>query len=236
MPPTDADEDDRRKLRYGEFALMNNRINTTHSATTHERMQADPEEWTEYHSRYRQQRQDWPFVPFEEMVRYYADDHGLVIGDFGCGEAHVAAALADHHTVHSFDHVAINDTVQACDMSRTPLESASLDAAIFSLSLMGSNFGDYLREAARVLKRDRVLHIFEATTRFGSTDSEVQANRQAFARCLRDFGFDVVDVADQWKFTYIKAIRSHRTPITQAAISFRTTGSSRPGAGSAVSH
>jgi hypothetical protein len=228
LPPANADEDERRRVRYGEFSRMNNRINTTHSAATHERMQADPEEWAEYHSRYRQQRQDWSFVPFEDMVRYYADDHGLVIGDFGCGEAHVAAALAGRHTVHSFDHVAINGTVQACDMSHTPLESASLDAAIFCLSLMGSNFGDYLREAARVLKRDRVLHIYEATTRFGSTGAEVEANRQAFMRSLRGFGFDVVDMADHWKFTYIKAIRSRRAPLTDATITFRQLASESP--------
>ncbi len=221
LPPADKHEDERRRMRHGEFALMNNRINATHSAATHERMQANPEEWAEYHSRYRQQRQDWPLVPFEDMVRYYAEDEGLVIGDFGCGEAQIAKALADRHTVHSFDHVAISDVVQACDIAHTPLESGSLDAAIFCLSLMGSNFGDYLREAARVLKRDRVLHIYEATTRFGLTETEVSANRQSFARCLRDFGFDVVDVSDRWKFTYIKAIRSQRAPVADAPISFR---------------
>jgi hypothetical protein len=151
-------------------------------------MQADPEEWGEYHSRYRQTRREWPLVPFEQLIDYYADDQGLVIGDFGCGVAGLAAALGDRHTVCSFDHVAIDASVTACDVAHTPLKQASLDVAIFCLSLMGSNFADYLREAARTLKRDRVLHIYEATTRFGSTHAEVEANRRGFRQSLTSGG------------------------------------------------
>jgi superfamily II DNA or RNA helicase len=225
MPSADAVEDERRRVRYGEFSVMNGRINAARSETTHARFQANPDEFAEYHSRYREKRREWPLVPFEELIRYYADEQGLVIGDFGCGEADLAAALSDRHIVHSFDHVAIDDSVTACDVAHTPLEQASLDAAIFCLSLMGSNFADYIREAARVLKRDRVLHIYEATTRFGSTGEEVEANRRAFRQGLRGFGFDVVDVADHWKFTYIKAIRSGRAPLADATIAFKQRAS-----------
>jgi ribosomal RNA-processing protein 8 len=41
--------------------------------------------------------------------------------------------------VYSFDHVAINDKVTACDMRKVPLVDEALDVAIFSLSLMGKN-------------------------------------------------------------------------------------------------
>ena len=46
--------------------------------------------------------------------------------------------------MHSFDHIAIDDRVVVTDMVHVPL-----DVAIFSLSLMGSNFTDYVREAHR---------------------------------------------------------------------------------------
>ena len=81
------------------------------------------------------------------MIRWCQKRGGLVIGDFGCGEAKLAEALAGRHTVHSFDHVAVNDAVVACDMAHVPLGDETLDVAIFSLSLMGANFTDYLREA-----------------------------------------------------------------------------------------
>ena len=58
-----------------------------------------------------------------------------VIGDFGCGEALLGAVLPSH--VIGLDHVAVNESVTACDLSSTPLEDASLDVAVFSLSLMG---------------------------------------------------------------------------------------------------
>ena len=42
--------------------------------------------------------------------------------------------------------------VTAGDMSHTPLESQSVDIAVFCLSLMGTNIRDYIKEANRVLK------------------------------------------------------------------------------------
>ena len=82
-------------------------------------------------------------VPFQEVIAWAKRREGYVIGDFGCGEALLAAAIGDRHVVHSFDHVAINDRVLAGDMAHTPLENESLDVAVFSLSLMGANFTDY---------------------------------------------------------------------------------------------
>lgn len=73
-----------------------------------------------------------------------------MIADFGCGDARLASSLPN--TVHSFDLVALNDKVTACDMAHTPLKDSSIDVAVFCLSLMGTNLNDYLLEANRVLK------------------------------------------------------------------------------------
>jgi hypothetical protein len=74
------------------------------------------------------------------------------------GEANLAEAVSDRHTVHSSDHVAVNDDVVACDMAHVLVDDETLDPAIFSLSLMGANFTDYIREAHRTLKLDGQLH------------------------------------------------------------------------------
>jgi ribosomal RNA-processing protein 8 len=42
--------------------------------------------------------------------------------------------------VHSFDFVAINDKVTACDMKNTGLSGDILDVVVLSLSLMGTHF------------------------------------------------------------------------------------------------
>lgn len=73
-----------------------------------------------------------------------------VIADFGCGEAKLAKSI--EQKVHSFDLIAVNDTVTPCDMAHVPLKDSSVDVAVFCLSLMGTNLKDYLLEANRVLK------------------------------------------------------------------------------------
>jgi ubiquinone/menaquinone biosynthesis C-methylase UbiE len=177
---------------------MNRTWNQTRSEATHARIQANPEEWAQYHTLYREARKDWAVVPYEEMIRWCGQRSGYVIGDFGCGEAKLAEAVADRHTVHSFDHVAVNDDVVACDLTHVPLDDATLDVAIFSLSLMGANFADYIREANRTLKLDGQLHVIEATARF--------TDRNGFAKALEGLGFAIVSVEDKWKFTHIRAV------------------------------
>jgi hypothetical protein len=193
-----------RYARFGDFSRMNRTWNQAASNVTHQRLQSQPEEWEHYHALYREARLDWPVVPFEEFIRWAEKRDDLVIGDFGCGEALVAAALHDRHTVHSFDHVAIHERVVACDMAHIPLEDASLDVALFSLSLMGSNLGDYLREAHRCLRLDGHLHVFEATSRFRDLDQ--------FAAALRALGFDIRRAEPVGSFTHVWANKSDRTP------------------------
>ncbi len=212
LPESDAAEVDRRLRRYGDFSSMNRTWNQSRSETTHQRLQANPEEWAQYHTLYREARKDWAVVPFEEIIRWGKQRSGYVIGDFGCGEANLAEVLADRHVVHSFDHVAINDGVVACDMAHVPLDDGTLDVAVFSLALMGTNVADYLREAHRTLKLDGYLHILEATSRF--------SDRERFASGLKAFGFDVVAVEDKWKFTHVRALKTERLPQRETDLVF----------------
>jgi hypothetical protein len=204
LPATDPADVQRRRHRYGDFSRMNRNWNHFKSENTHQRLRANPEEWAQYHTLYREARKDWAVVPYDELIRWCQQRNGYVIGDFGCGEAKLAEAISDRHTVHSFDHVAINENVVACDMAHVPLDDQSLDAAIFSLSLMGANFTDYIREAYRTLKLDGHLHIFEATSRF--------TDRQRFLDGLKQLGFAVVSVEDKWKFTHIRALKTEQHP------------------------
>ena len=96
----------------------------------------------------------------------------MVVADFGCGEAQLQNSIPN--LVYSFDLVAANDKVTACDMSNVPLSAKVVDVvhllllimyplcnnlihftcfqAVFCLSLMGSNIHDFIKEANRVLK------------------------------------------------------------------------------------
>ena len=77
----------------------------------------------------------------------------LVIADFGCGEARLARTLsASCKKIHSFDLVALNDEITACNFSKTPLDSESVDIAVFCLSLMGTNIRYEMRNRLILIK------------------------------------------------------------------------------------
>jgi hypothetical protein len=211
LPDNDPADVQRRQHRYGDFSNLNRLWNQSHSETTNQRLQANPEEWALYHTLYRESRENWAIVPYEEMIRLYRKCSGSVIGDFGCGEAKLAEAVSDRHTVYSFDHLAINNNVVACDMAHVPLNDEELDVAIFSLSLMGSNFTDYLREAQRTIKLDGLLHIIEATSRF--------SNIAQFRSNLEALGFAVISIQPMGQFTHIRARKTERRP--QAGLRLR---------------
>lgn len=214
VPLSDDDEPDvrRRKRRYGDFSTMNRSWNQSNSHEIHKRLQENPEEWEQYHTLYRQARKDWAVIPYEEIIRWCERRSDYFIGDFGCGEAKLAEALSDRHTVYSFDHIAINQDVVECDIAHIPLDDETLDVAAFSLSLMGRNFTDYLREAYRTLKLDGSLHIIEATSRF--------RNIADFTKGLKQLGFSVVETRDLWKFTHIHAIKTENPPRKDCQLTF----------------
>jgi hypothetical protein len=208
----------RRNARYGDFSKMNNRWYAAGSEATHARLAANPEEWAHYHTMYRQIRESWPIVPFKEEIRWLSEPgrEGLVVGDFGCGEALLAKAVSDRHKVHSFDHVAIDDQVVACDIAHVPLEDGALDVAIFCLSLMGSNFTDYVREAHRCLRLDGWLHIWEPRSYFDDV--------LKFCSRLGRLGFDVMTPETEGAFVRIYAVRNAKKVDSSIVLPFRGHG------------
>ncbi len=186
--------------RIGDLSRMNQEINNDSSQDTHKRFLKSPEEWHDYHASFRATRESWPVIPNHEALKWCKTRPDLVIGDFGCGEALLAQELKNK--IYSFDHVAINNSVIACDMSQVPLENESIGAAIFSLSLMGTNFVDYLKEAKRCLKLDGWLWLAEPTSRIKDIEQ--------FKELLRKLGFYMIDVESKDRFTFIKALKSER--------------------------
>ncbi|MBN9378617.1 MAG: hypothetical protein BGO14_07075 [Chlamydiales bacterium 38-26] len=120
--------------------------------------------------------------------------------DFGCGEALLAQEFENR--VQSFDHVAVNEDVTSCDIAHVPLDDESLDAAIFSLSLMGTNYLEYLKEAHRCLKLDGHLWIAETTSRY--------QNFPSFEEELSKIGFDLIGKQEKGNFTFLRLIKSDR--------------------------
>ena len=153
-----------------------------------------------YHQGFKEQVCKWPINPVKviaEMLRRKTKDVALTVADFGCGEAFLAKTLGKIHKVHSFDMVAVNNMVTACDMANVPLKDASVDVAVFCLSLMGTNLRDFLMEAFRVLKPGAELVVAEVKSRFvmrGNKDEEDQKGSdvegiRTFVRAMKKMHF-----------------------------------------------
>lgn len=214
VPLPDASPTDitRRNNQYGDFSRMNARWMSSYSKTTYQRLQSNPEEWMQYHTLYQEARKNWSIVPCEEATKWLQKRTDLVVADLGCGEALLAKALAGKHTVHSFDFVAINDSVIECDIAHLPLEDACLDVAMFNLSLMGLNVSDYIREAARTLKLDGQLWIYEVSSHI--------KDLKGFIKGFELAGFKIIENTEIYKFQYIRAIKSEEVDLSQIKVHF----------------
>ena len=99
-------------------------------------------------------------------------------------------------------HVAISDDIVRCDVAQgVSLDEGALDVAVFSLSLMGANTGDYLRVAARTLAFDARLIVCEATSRLPD-----EATIQEWLEWLERLGFHATEITTVW------SIHFHQSP------------------------
>ena len=198
LPPS---EKKKRLVKYGEFSEMNRRFYTTHSSNLHLRLTQNKEEWITYHKLQEEAEKTWQVIPCQEIIRRLKKlSTSWKIGDFGCGrEPFIQNALG--RRVKSFDHVAMDDLskVKPCDMSDVSpyVLDGKLDAGVFCLSLMGTNWSDYIKEAARCIIKHGVLFIAEPTRRI--------KEKINLHEVLNEYGFDVVEEDEIDTFTFLEA-------------------------------
>ena len=193
------------RLSGSRFRLLNEELYTRPSQDSFSRFSENPELYHQYHEGFRHQVKAWPVNPVHVLVKKLQKRKHAVVADFGCGDAALAQQLFQiqrngscPYKVHSFDLVASSDLVTACDMAHVPLPDASVDAAVFCLSLMGTNLADFVREAHRVLKKEGRVWIAEVRSRF-----ESKGNSDG----LKDF---VETTLEQLGFTCVAQDRSNQ--------------------------
>ncbi|KAF7397847.1 hypothetical protein HZH68_009069 [Vespula germanica] len=168
------------KLKASRFRYLNETLYNNTSIQSKKYFKEDPDSFIAYHDGYKQQVAQWPLNPLDVIIASIKNmPNDYIIADFGCGEAMLAASI--QQKTHSFDLISVNERVEACDMSHTPLLTNSVHIVVFCLSLMGTNLGDYILEANRVLKKDGILKIAEIESRFEHIEN--------FIKLLNDYGF-----------------------------------------------
>jgi len=187
----------RNKSLVSEF---NRKGKITNSKRLHDELSQNPAEWFEYHKARHESMKTWVEIPYEYIASKIKNKN-RVVADFGCGE-NLMKDCIPNNKVYSFDHIAIDDSVIACDMSHTPLEDESIDIAVFSLALWGSNYEDYFKEAYRVLNYDGLMYIAEPSKSYDETQ------RGELMDMLKANGFTPVgNIEVRGKFFYITVIK-----------------------------
>ena len=155
----------KRVITDSDYKLIGRAWASQKSCTTHEKLQSNPAEWHAYHAArdisfqgYADQSQ----IPRNRIIAHIANKrkHRLRILDLGCGRNNIAQHYADTDKDHKFaiqgyDHIVEEgSTARAgniADLSSQE-EDESTDICIYSQSLMGSDWRDYLTEGHRMLR------------------------------------------------------------------------------------
>eukprot|EP00126_Sphaerothecum_destruens_P013020 Sdes_comp22276_c0_seq1m20768 len=192
----------KRTLDGSRFRWLNERLYTMQSADAFKMMSQDPSLFDIYHSGYRQQVEKWPKIPVDVMIDYILENckpnqkTASDVADFGCGDGKIAKSVPNRvfsidlvkcpftspsettssskNPSESFVNPQNKSLAIACNMSKTPLKKNSISLAVFCLSLMGTDFLNFLKEAHRILIDDvGLLKIAEVSSRIVSLDSLV---------------------------------------------------------------
>ena len=159
----------RQKSKYQEISR---KMSSQNSANTNNMFDNDSELWHLYHN-YR----DYSFegydnqdeIPVNRIIRYLKSKsrRKLKILDLGCGRNHIYEHFKQNKNVSitGYDHISYNDSI-VCDISNLPEEDESINICVYSQSLMGSNWKEYLNEGKRVLNYNGEMIISESIDRY----------------------------------------------------------------------
>ena len=187
-----------KRKSLGDFSELNKNWSISNSKTIHQRLKRDKSEWEYYHTLYREKRKDWSEIPYKEISKKIKDRVDWIVADLGCGENLLSKEIPN--TIYSFDYIAIDDSVIECDISKLPLQSNKVDVSVFSLSLMGSNYTEYLSEGSRILKPYGTMFIAEPKKKW-------ESNLDRLISDLENLGIKVIDNFTSSRFIYIQGIK-----------------------------
>jgi len=163
--PTPNPSNPKRVITDSQYKLTGRAWSTQKSCTTHEKLQSNPAEWHAYHAArdisfqgYTDQSQ----IPRNRVIANLAKKrkHRLRILDLGCGRNNIAQHFAendkDHKfTIQGYDHVVEEGSGarvgNIADLSAQEHDE-SADICLWSQSLMGSDWSEYLTEGYRMLR------------------------------------------------------------------------------------
>jgi len=179
----------KEKLQGGKFRWLNEVLYTRSGDEAMILLRDNPELYREYHQGFREQTKQWPERPVDKAIEWLSKrPENWKVMDLGCGDAEISRR-AKQSNIQNFDLSSSAPNVTVCNIASLPLEEESIDAAIFCLSLMGTDYGSFIEEAMRVLKAKGWLWIAEVQSR--CMDDHGNNLIHALIRSIEALGFDL---------------------------------------------
>ena len=199
----------KRERTKSEISILHQKYKTMNSQTLHKHFEDNPDDWFSYHKISEENEETFPDeeIPYKNIIEYLDNIPGKKtkdIADLGCGKARVCEYFSESERFKfiNMDHVSCNGLVQKQDIKDTGLDDYSMDIAVLSLAMWGSNCKEYIIEANRILDENGVLLIIEATKRW--TDEETGENK--LVKLLEENNFTIKNINEE-KFMFIECIK-----------------------------
>lgn len=165
-------EEQKRMRILTEYQELTKKMSIQKSYTTKDMFEKNKDLWHQYHD-----NRDFSFqgydnqneIPVNKIISYLETkkNHKLRILDLGCGRNIIYEHFKDNKkfNITGYDYVSFNNSIET-DISNLPDEDESVKVCVYSQSLMGSNWKEYLNEGKRVLEYNGEMIISESVERY----------------------------------------------------------------------
>ena len=200
----------RQQRIQSELSILHQQYKIKNSQTLNTYFRENPEKWEQYHQISKANETSFPEeeIPRNKIIKYLEKLPGKkqkIVADLGCGFAEIKQHFTHNKrfVFHNFDHQSANEFVIERDIENTQLEDYSVDIAILSLAMWGSNCKDYLKEVYRILDTGGTLLIAEAFRRWNKELDDEGKPINRLVKLLEKNNFTIVENQEQ-KFMFIE--------------------------------
>ena len=196
----------KQPMILSELSKLHKKYKSMNSTNLNEYFKNDNSLWKQYHTISKTNEKSFPTeeIPRNKIIKYLKELKGnkkKIIADLGCGYGEIYQSLSNNKrfTFLNFDHISSSKDIISRDIKDTKLQEYSIDIAILSLSMWGSNCYDYIKEAYRILDIGGTLLIAEPYKRW--YDKENDENK--LIKLLESYNFKIIK-NDEMKFMLIE--------------------------------
>ena len=178
-----------REYKESFICNIHQKASTSSSSHMNEYFRNNPDKWREYHSIREENKKEWTEDPINVIAEKLNKNRHQVIADLGCGMNQLKTLVNSYSQWYSFDHYSDDETVIKADISdlKEYLQDNSVDAAVFCMSLWGTNYMDYIKESYRYLKNGGIVYVAEPKDKINQSELIGGATQIGFEIISIDF-------------------------------------------------